>query len=411
MLEKNYFSYFCTVIYFKFEKKLMSFKNTKTAFSLKNNAELKRAYFLFKLISYPFLVRLGNFLVMMSVKLRLPVDSLIRLSVFDQFCAGIDEKDSVKIVNLLATKNVKSYLHYSVEGANSENDYDNCLESTLKTLEVSAKNSSLLFSVFKPTGYGSSILFKKKSNNIPFTLEESDAWERVIERFKITFNKAKLIGISVFVDAEESWLQPSIDGLVEDMMLEYNKDKAIVFNTIQMYRKGRFEYLKELNDKSLKHNFKVGIKLVRGAYMEIERAKAIDGNYSSPICDSKRETDAQYDDGIEFIFNNLDRFSLFLGSHNEKSAKKAIDLAIKKSIPKNHKNLSFGQLYGMSDNLTFTLAKRGYRAVKYLPYGPVKEVVPYLIRRANENSSVSGQSNRELDLISSELKRRKDIKN
>ena len=220
-----------------------------------------------------------------------------------------------------------------------------------------------------------------------------------------------MIGISVFVDAEESWLQPSIDGLVEDMMLEYNKDKAIVFNTIQMYRKGRFEYLKELNDKSLKHNFKVGIKLVRGAYMEIERAKAIDGNYSSPICDSKRETDAQYDDGIKFIFNNLDRFSLFLGSHNEKSAKKAIDLAIKKSIPKNHKNLSFGQLYGMSDNLTFTLAKRGYRAVKYLPYGPVKEVVPYLIRRANENSPVSGQSNRELDLISSELKRRKDIKN
>ena len=193
-------------------------------------------------------------------------------------------------------------------------------------------------------------------------------------------------------------------------MIEFNKEKPVVFNTVQMYRKGRYEYLKSLNNKSLKYNFKIGIKLVRGAYMEMERIRARKKNYPSPICDSKIETDKQYDDGIEFMFNNIDRFCMFLGSHNEVSAKKAIDLAIKNSIPSSDPNLSFGQLYGMSDNITFSLAKSGYRAVKYLPYGPIREVVPYLIRRANENSSVSGQSNRELDLISAELKRRKEFK-
>ena len=388
----------------------MRFNNTETAFSLKNNIELRRAYFLFKLITYPILVTLGKFLIMISVKLKLPVDRIIRLTVFDQFCAGIDEKDSLKIVNLLSTKNVKSYLHYSVEGAISEKDYDNCLNTTLKTLNISNNNSSLPFSVFKPTGYGSSILFRKKSENITLNSDELKSWNRIVNRFRTTFNKAKDIGISVFVDAEESWIQPAIDELVEEMMIEFNKEKPVVFNTVQMYRKGRYEYLKSLNNKSLKYNFKIGIKLVRGAYMEMERIRARKKNYPSPICDSKIETDKQYDNGIEFMFNNIDRFCMFLGSHNEVSAKKAIDLAIKNSIPSSDPNLSFGQLYGMSDNITFSLAKSGYRAVKYLPYGPIKEVVPYLIRRANENSSVSGQSNRELDLISAELKRRKEFK-
>ena len=388
----------------------MRFKNTKTAFSLKNNIELRRAYVLFKLISYPFLVSIGKFIILISVKLRLPVNGLIRLTVFDQFCAGIDEKDSLKVVDLLATKNVKSYLHYSVEGADSERDYDNCLYSTLETLNISKNNSSLPFSVFKPTGYGSSILFEKKSNKIPFDVNEINAWQRIIERFRITFTKAKEIGISVFVDAEESWIQPAIDELVEEMMSEFNKEKTIVFNTVQMYRKGRYEYLKQLNNKSLKHNFKIGIKLVRGAYMEMERERAKKNNYPSPICDSQAETDNQYDKGIEYMFKNLERFSMFLGSHNELSANKAIDLAVKNSISGNHPNLSFGQLYGMSDNITFSLAKSGYRAVKYLPYGPIKEVLPYLIRRANENTSVSGQTNRELDLILTELKRRKESK-
>ena len=386
----------------------MRFKNTETAFSLKNNLELKRAYFLFKLISYPFLVSIGKYLILVSIKLKLPIDKIIRYTIFDQFCAGIDENDSVKIVNLLATKNVKSYLHYSVEGANSEKDYDKCLKSTLETLKISKTNSSLPFSVFKPTGIGSSILFEKKSNKATFTNKESEAWERVVGRFRIIFNEAKSFGVSVFVDAEESWIQPAIDELVTEMMLEFNKEKAVVFNTVQMYRNDRYEFLKELNDKSLKNNFKVGIKLVRGAYMEMERERALKNNYPSPICESKEKTDSQYNSAVEFMFNNLDRFCMFLGTHNECSINKAIDFAEERSINVNHPNLSFGQLYGMSDNITFSLSKIGYRTLKYLPYGPVKEVVPYLIRRANENTSVSGQSNRELSLISAELKRRKN---
>ena len=386
----------------------MSFKNTETAFSLKNNIELRRAYFLFKLISYPFLVSIGKFIITVCVKLRLPIDKLIRISVFDQFCAGVDERDSIKIVDLLASKNVKSYLHYSVEGADTEKDYDNCLNSTLDTIDISKENPSLVFSVFKPSGYGSSFLFEKKSKKLPFTKEESDAWDRVVFRFRKTFLKAESIGKSVFVDAEESWIQPAIDDLVEQMMLEFNKDKAVVFNTIQMYRKGRYEYLKKLKDKFSNQEIKIGIKLVRGAYMEMERKRAKKNNYPSPICDSKQDTDYQYNKGIEFMFNNLDCFSIFLGSHNEESANKAIELAQKLSISPNNPNFSFGQLYGMSDNITFSLAKRGYRVVKYLPFGPVKEVIPYLIRRANENTSVSGQSSRELDLISKELERRKN---
>tara|TARA_Y100001960_G_scaffold237857_1_gene250734 strand:+ start:2401 stop:3396 length:996 start_codon:yes stop_codon:yes gene_type:complete len=329
------------------------------------------------------------------------------MTVFDQFCAGVNTKDSMKVVNLLGSKNVKSYLHYSVEAANTEKDYDDCLSSTLDTLEVSKGSSFLPFSVFKPTGYGSSKLFEKRANNSQLTDDESLAWKRIIKRFEITFDKAKSMGISVFVDAEESWIQPAIDQIVEQMMIKYNKNRPVVFHTLQMYRKGRLNYLKELNEKSLQHKFIVGIKLVRGAYMEMERSRAISKNYPSPICDTKNDTDLQYDQAISFMFDNIDRFSMFLGSHNEASARKAIEMAKKAKIPNNHPNISFGQLYGMSDNITFELADLGYRVVKYLPYGPVKEVIPYLIRRANENTSVAGQTNRELNLILEELDRRK----
>jgi proline dehydrogenase len=225
----------------------------------------------------------------------------------------------------------------------------------------------------------------------------------------MTFEKAKSINIKVFVDAEESWIQPAIDEIVEEFMIEYNKKDVLIFNTVQMYRKGRLEYLKNLKNKATKSNFKIGIKLVRGAYMEKERLRARRMNYQSPICNSKEDTDNQYNKGLEFMFDNIDLFSIFLGSHNEQSVLNAILLADKMAISKNNQNLYFGQLFGMSDNLTFTLAKNGYNSVKYLPYGPVKDVIPFLIRRAEENTSVSGQTNRELELIKSEVKRRKTI--
>ncbi len=390
-------------------KKIVDFNDTKTAFELKSNKELRRAFYLFKLISYPFLVTLGKALVFLSIKLRLPVDFIIKNTVFDHFCAGINDVDSVRVVDSLASRNVSSYLHYSVEAAQSNADYDQCLESTLKTIDISKNNLNLPFVVFKPTGYGSTDLLEKKSKSIPFSLIEKKEWNRMVNRFRMTFEKAKSINIKVFVDAEESWIQPAIDEIVEEFMIEYNKKDVLIFNTVQMYRKGRLEYLKNLKNKATKSNFKIGIKLVRGAYMEKERLRARRMNYQSPICNSKEDTDNQYNKGVEFMFDNIDLFSIFLGSHNEQSVLNAILLADKMAISKNNQNLYFGQLFGMSDNLTFTLAKNGYNSVKYLPYGPVKDVVPFLIRRAEENTSVSGQTNRELELIKSEVKRRKTI--
>ena len=408
-MQKRLISYFNILFNFKNLKKIVDFNDTKTAFELKSNKELRRAFYLFKLISYPFLVTLGKALVFLSIKLRLPVDFIIKNTVFDHFCAGINDVDSVRVVNSLASRNVSSYLHYSVEAAQSNADYDQCLESTLKTIDISKNNLNLPFVVFKPTGYGSTDLLEKKSKSIPFSSIENKEWNRMVNRFRMTFEKAKSINIKVFVDAEESWIQPAIDEIVEEFMVEYNKKDVLIFNTVQMYRKGRLEYLKNLKNKATKSNFKIGIKLVRGAYMEKERLRARRMNYQSPICNSKEDTDNQYNKGVEFMFDNIDLFSIFLGSHNEQSVLNALLLADKMAISKNNQNLYFGQLFGMSDNLTFTLAKNGYNSVKYLPYGPVKDVIPFLIRRAEENTSVSGQTNRELELIKSEVKRRKTI--
>tara|TARA_Y100000768_G_scaffold345769_1_gene292896 strand:+ start:1135 stop:2364 length:1230 start_codon:yes stop_codon:yes gene_type:complete len=408
-LQKRLISYFNILFNFKNLKKIVDFNDTKTAFELKSNKELRRAFYLFKLISYPFLVTLGKALVFLSIKLRLPVDFIIKNTVFDHFCAGINDVDSVRVVDSLASRNVSSYLHYSVEAAQSNADYDQCLESTLKTIDISKNNLNLPFVVFKPTGYGSTDLLEKKSKSIPFSLIEKKEWNRMVNRFRMTFEKAKSINIKVFVDAEESWIQPAIDEIVEEFMIEYNKKDVLIFNTVQMYRKGRLEYLKNLKNKATKSNFKIGIKLVRGAYMEKERLRARRMNYQCPIWNSKEDTDNQYNKGVEFMFDNIDLFSIFLGSHNEQSVLNAILLADKMAISKNNQNLYFGQLFGMSDNLTFTLAKNGYNSVKYLPYGPVKDVIPFLIRRAEENTSVSGQTNRELELIKSEVKRRKTI--
>ena len=408
-MQKRLISYFNILFNFKNLKKIVDFNDTKTAFELKSNKELRRAFYLFKLISYPFLVTLGKALVFLSIKLRLPVDFIIKNTVFDHFCAGINDVDSVRVVDSLASRNVSSYLHYSVEAAQSNADYDQCLESTLKTIDISKNNLNLPFVVFKPTGYGSTDLLEKKSKSIPFSLIEKKEWNRMVNRFRMTFEKAKSINIKVFVDAEESWIQPAIDEIVEEFMIEYNKKDVLIFNTVQMYRKGRLEYLKNLKNKATKSNFKIGIKLVRGAYMEKERLRARRMNYQSPICNSKEDTDNQYNKGLEFMFDNIDLFSIFLGSHNEQSVLNALVIADKMTISKNNQNLYFGQLFGMSDNLTFTLAKNGYNSVKYLPYGPVKDVIPFLIRRAEENTSVSGQTNRELELIKSEVKRRKTI--
>jgi proline dehydrogenase len=263
------------------------------------------------------------------------------------------------------------------------------------------------FAVFKPSGYGRVSLFHKIGEGKSLSKKEQEEWDRVVGRFETTCKKAYDLDVPLLIDAEESWMQDAADELVEEMMRKYNKEKAIVFNTLQLYRWDRMDYLKELHAKALKEDFKIGIKTVRGAYMEKENERALEYNYTSPICATKSESDSNYDATVAYIVEHLDRISLFSGTHNELSSYKLIELMDQKGISHNDTRIWFGQLYGMSDHISFNLAEKGFNVAKYLPFGPVRDVMPYLIRRAEENTSVAGQTNRELELIKKERLRRK----
>ena len=384
----------------------MLLDNTKNGFTLKTNFELKKAYFLFKIISNKSLTNIGKVALEISLKLRLPILSIVKGTVFEQFCSGETLSESLDTVKKLYDKNVKSYLHYSVEGLENESSYNLSLNEVLKSIDFVAENKILDFTVFKPTAIASSQILHKVS--LKETLNESEEiqYDKVKERFNKICHLAYIKKVKILVDAEESWIQDAIDQLVLNMMIKYNKEKPIVYNTSQMYRHDRLNYLKNLYRISVDKKFYVGIKLVRGAYIEKENKRAKRNNYLSPICDSKESTDENFDNGANYILSKLDRFSLFSGTHNEKSIYMIIDNMNSSNISKNDPNIWFGQLYGMSDNITFNLASEGFNVIKYLPYGPIKEVIPYLIRRAEENTSVKGQTSRELELIKTELKRR-----
>ena len=383
------------------------FDNTKVAFAAKTDAALERAYFLFKLIANEPLVRIGSLVANFALKANLPVEGLIRATVFDHFCSGTTAKESIKVVNSLAEQGVYSVLDYSVEGAKEEISLDACLENTLSTIDLSAKSKHIPFTVFKPTGFGDPYLYEKVS--LGHNLNDNDiaAWERIRKRFTRCCEAAKDNGVKLLIDAEESWLQPAINRLVEEMMEKFNTDEVIIFTTVQMYLKDRLHYLEEIAQKAKTKGFKVGIKIVRGAYMEKEAARALDKGYENPVCPSKKATDKNFNDGWRFIIDRLDIFSLYFGSHNEESTYAILNDMKKRKLAIDHQNIWFGQLYGMSDHISFNLAKAGFNVTKYLPFGPVKDVLPYLIRRAEENTSVAGQSIRELELIEKERKRRK----
>ena len=385
----------------------MLLDNTKNGFSLKSNFELKKAYFLFKIISNKSLTNIGKKALELSLKLRLPILFLVKGTVFEQFCSGESLDESFKTVERLYDKNVKSYLHYSVEGLENEESYDTSLNEVIDSIEFVAKKNILDFTVFKPTAIASSKILQKVSENKSLDNNEQGLYDKILSRFDTICNFAHKKGVKILVDAEESWIQDSIDEIVLRMMIKYNKQETIVFNTSQMYRHDRLDYLKRLKDIAEKERFFIGIKLVRGAYIEKENKRAIKNNYRSPICDSKKLTDLNFNEGASFILSNLTIFSLFLGTHNEESIYNIIDLMKSNKVNNSNQKVWFGQLYGMSDNISFNLANEGFNAIKYLPFGPIKEVIPYLIRRADENTSVKGQTSRELELIKSELKRRK----
>ena len=383
------------------------FDDTKIAFSLKTDTELDRAYFLFKMIDNEPLVRIGTAVTNFALKAHLPVEGLIRATVFDHFCGGINEEDCLSVVDKMFTKGVSSVLDYSVEGKEAEDQFDAALEMTLKTVEFAKERQAIPFAVFKPTGLGRFDLYTKIGERQTLTVEEQAEWNRVVSRFDLICKIAYEKDVALLIDGEESWMQDAADDLVTQMMQKYNKEKTIVFNTLQLYRWDRLEYLKKLYKQAKTEGFYIGMKLVRGAYMEKENKRAHEMGYQSPICKSKEATDSNYDETVEYMMENLDIMSIFAGTHNELSSYTLINLMKTKGIFKNDNRIWFGQLYGMSDNISYNLAANGYNVAKYLPFGPVRDVMPYLIRRAEENTSVAGQTSRELNLLKTERQRRK----
>lgn len=383
------------------------FNNTQTAFSLKSDTELDRAYFLFKMIDSEPLVRIGTAVTNFAIKAHLPVEGLIRATVFDHFCGGVNELDCLPVVDKMFTKGVSSVLDYSVEGKEEEAQFDAALEMTLKTIHFAEERRAIPFAVFKPTGFGRFELYEKMGEGRELTPQEKAEWSRVVERFDIVCKTAHDKDVALLIDAEESWMQDAADDLVAGMMRKYNKQKPIVYNTLQLYRHDRMHYLRQLHEQARAEGFYIGMKLVRGAYMEKEHRRAEEKGCATPICESKEATDKNYDAGVAYMIAHLDSMSIFAGTHNEDSSYKLMELMEQNGIARNDARVWFGQLYGMSDNISYNLAAHGYNVAKYLPFGPVRDVMPYLIRRAEENTSVAGQTSRELMLLKTERDRRR----
>ena len=383
------------------------FENTSTAFTLKSDSELERAYFLFKMISSQPLVRIGAAATNFALKAKLPVEGLIRSTVFDHFCGGVNEDDCLSVIDKLYTEGVSSVLDYSVEGKAKENQFDNALAKILKIINFCDEREAMPIVVFKPTGFGRFHLYQKKTEGKDLTRDEEAEWNRIVGRFDAVCKLAKEKDVEVLIDSEESWMQNAADDLVEEMMRRYNTEVSIVYNTLQLYRWDRLDYLNALHQRAKTGGFTIGLKIVRGAYMEKERERALEYGYDSPICENKQATDDNFNAALSYILNNLKDISVFIGTHNEASCYLAMDLMEKHHISKKDNNVWFGQLYGMSDHISFNLAAQGYNVAKYIPFGPVKDVMPYLIRRAEENTSVAGQTSRELSLLKAEKRRRK----
>jgi len=383
------------------------FDNTKIAFSLKSDSELERAYFLFKMIKSEPLVKIGTAATNFALKAHLPVEGLIRSTVFDHFCGGVTEVDCMDTIKKMYTKQVHSVLDYSVEGAEVESQFDLAMQKTIKNIDFAKENLSIPFAVFKPTGFGRLALYQKVTERIELAKAEVKEWDKVKVRYDKVSKYAHDKDVSLLIDAEETWMQTAADDLIEAMMEKYNKDKVIVFGTLQLYRWDRLDYLKALYNRAQEQGFYIGMKLVRGAYMEKERERAIDMGYNSPICETKKDTDDNYNNVVSFMLDHIDKMAIFEGTHNEESTAFMMNLIDSHNLKKDDPRIWFGQLYGMSDHISYNLSANGYNVAKYLPYGPVRDVMPYLIRRAEENTSVAGQTTRELELLKKEKQRRK----
>jgi proline dehydrogenase len=384
----------------------VSFDNTEIAFKAKSTSDLQKSYWLFKLVGNNVLVKLGPTLLNVAFFLRLPIKSIIKNTIFEQFCGGESIMDCEERIQSLAKYNVQTILDYSVEGESSKENFDLTANEIIKTIERAKGDENIPFAVFKTSGLARIELLEKISSNISLNENEKREFELLKDRVKIICQKAYDLDVRIFIDAEESWIQNTIDDLATSMMRKYNSEKAIVYNTLQMYRWDRIAFLKQSYADAENGNYYLGLKIVRGAYMEKERERAEKLGYSSPIQKDKISCDKDYDLALAYCINHIDKISLCAGTHNEESSLKLIDLMKEYNILKDDKRVYFSQLLGMSDHISFNLADKGYNVVKYMPYGPVKLVMPYLIRRAQENTSISGQTGRELSLIIKEKVRR-----
>jgi proline dehydrogenase len=386
---------------------MISFHNTETAFRHKSNNDLRRASQLFSVISNPRLVSLGNSLAIFGLKIGLPIKGIIKATLFKQFVGGETIEDCEKTIRQLHQYGVGTILDYSVEGKSDEETFDACTAEILRTIDKAKGNPAIPFSVFKVTGLGPFELLEAVNANEALGVEDQAAFDRLKKRVEKICSHAFASDVRIFVDAEDSWIQNVIDHLAEEMMAKFNRKKAIVFNTIQMYRHDRLAYLRKVTDGAKSGNYFLGLKVVRGAYMEKERARAAEMNYPDPIQPTKAATDTDYNIAIKFCIQNLDVISFCAGTHNEDSCMLLVNEMQKSNVTKNDERVWFAQLLGMSDHISFNLSSEGYHVGKYVPYGPVKELIPYLSRRAQENTSVKGQTGRELSLIKTELERRK----
>ena len=382
------------------------FDDTQVAFKMKKNFHLYNAIFLFNIITRKLLVTVFTNLTLLMLKMKLPVKWILKRTIYKHFCGGVDLIECQEIISGMHSMNVHSILDYSVEGQKNELLFENSCKKKIDIINSVSKSDAIPFAVFKPSSIGRYDLFKLISSEKNLSIPEEEEWLRVVSRFHKICNHAMKMKIKILIDAEEFEVQKAIDDLAVQMMSKYNINNVIVYNTVQMYRWDRLGYLKELINKNSKSKFKLGFKLVRGAYMEKERLLAKKGNYKSPICSTKLDTDKNFDLAVEFMFDNIKKIDFFVATHNENSNYKVMELMNKNSLQNSTEKIWFGQLYGMSDNITFNLAKLGYNVAKILPFGPVENLVPYLIRRAQENSSFEGQSSRELNLLRKELKRR-----
>lgn len=383
------------------------FDNTEAAFAAKSNAALQKAKWLFQMVGSNHLVRIGSSLANLSLALHLPITPLFRWTVYDHFCGGETFDECKKTIQQLNSSGVGVLLNYGVELKETEEDFDLTVSKNIEALVFGGGNKAVKGLCVKLTGFGRLALFEKVQSGTQLSKNEEKELDKVKKRLDKLCHAAHKHQVPLYVDAEESWIQDALDNLVEQMMEKYNREKFVVFNTIQLYRTDRLAYLRNQFEKAQADGYLLGVKLVRGAYMEKERERAAEMNYPSPIHVNKKAVDKDFDAAVNFCLEHTEKIYCCIASQSEESTLSAMKKIEKKKLARNHPNILFSQLYGMGDNITFNLARLGFNTTKYLPYGPVRDVIPYLIRRAQENTSVAGQTGRELSLIQEEIKRRR----